>query len=65
MLRLSGVSAEKALMIGDRDDDILGARKHGVACAVVRCGYALEGEFERAKPQFIFDNLQELEEFLL
>lgn len=64
-LSLFGADKEKCLMIGDREDDILGARAHGVKTAALTLGYAVEGEFERAKPDYLFDTLEELERFLL
>ena len=65
IMRLFGAKKEECLMIGDRADDILGARANGVETAAVRIGYAVEGELEGANPKYIFNDLKELEEFLL
>lgn len=64
-LRRLNAPREKCLMIGDRADDVLGARKNGVETAALRCGYAEEGELEKANPLFIFNGLEELENYLL
>ena len=64
-LRRFQAQKNECLMIGDRDHDILGAREHGVDCAAVRCGYANEGELERAGAKYIFDDLASLQEFLV
>ncbi len=64
-MRLLGAKPCECLMIGDRQDDVLGARENGVDCAVVRCGYAEEGELENANPKYIYDDLVELEKRLL
>lgn len=60
-----GVQKEECLMIGDTLHDVEGARKAGVDCAAVRCGYSKDGELELAEPKFIFDDLFALREFLL
>lgn len=65
ILRLFGAEKKECLMIGDRSDDILGARAHGVDAAAVRIGYAEKGELEEASPKYIFDDLVELEKFLV
>ena len=47
----------KVIMVGDRENDIIGAKKCGIAACGVRCGYAEEGELEKAGADFIFDDL--------
>ncbi len=55
----------QVVMIGDRKQDILGAKMCGIASIGVRCGYAEEDELENAGADFIFENLEELKTFLL
>ena len=55
----------KVLMVGDRENDILGAKKCKIASAGVRCGYAEAGELEKAGADFIFENLTDLTAFIL
>lgn len=64
LMKLAGKQSGECLMIGDREDDVLGAREHGVETAALTLGYAGEGEFDRVKPAFVFDTLEEIEEFL-
>ncbi len=56
----SGCPREKIIMVGDRENDILGAKKCGIASCGVRYGYALEGELEAAGADYIADNTDEL-----
>ena len=65
ILKKFGAKKEECLMIGDRADDVLGARAHGIETAAVRCGYANDGELEEANAKYIFNDLKELEEFLI
>lgn len=64
VIELSGITdLSKAVIIGDRKQDIIGAKKCGIASIGVRCGYAEENELEDAGADFIFDNLEETLEF--
>lgn len=56
----SGCPREKIIMVGDRENDILGAKKCGIASCGVRYGYALEGELEAAGAVYIANNTDEL-----
>ncbi len=56
-LSLTDVSA---VMIGDRREDILGAKHHGISSVGVRWGYSEEGELEDASPDAIVDEVGEL-----
>ena len=64
-IRLLGAKKEECLMIGDRADDVLGARENGVDCAAVLSGYAEAEEIENAAPKYQFNDLFELKKFLL
>lgn len=55
----------RVVMVGDRKQDIIGAKKCGIASIGVRCGYAEENELENAGADFIFENLHSLKDFLL
>ncbi len=55
----------RAIMIGDRKDDISGAKKNSIASIGIRCGYAENNELEEAGADYIFDNLTEIKNFLL
>ncbi len=66
VLHVSGVEdLSKVVMVGDRKQDIHGAKKCGIASIGVRCGYAEENELEQAGADYIFENLAELQKFLL
>jgi phosphoglycolate phosphatase len=47
-LRRLSVGAERAVMVGDRQHDVVGAARHGMSCVGVSWGYALPGELEAA-----------------
>jgi len=55
----------KVVMIGDRNHDILGAKKCKISSIGLRCGYAEDNELENAGADFIFENLEEATDFLL
>lgn len=57
--------AEAPLMIGDRADDVLGARALGLPCLGVDfCGYARPGELEEAGALAVVQSPARLETFL-
>ncbi len=60
-------NAEKSacLMVGDRHHDIEGARENGIDCAMLKVGYAEEGEFEKYPPDYVFEGFFDFTEFLL
>ncbi|MBQ4417629.1 MAG: HAD family hydrolase [Butyrivibrio sp.] len=49
-----------ALMIGDREDDVLGARENGLDCAAVLYGYGSMEELMAVSPKFLMDTVQDL-----
>lgn len=59
-----GAEKEDCLMVGDRRQDALGAKEVGVDCALLKLGYAEEGEIEEAKPSFVFNDFADLTAFL-
>lgn len=60
-----GVDAADAVMVGDRAQDIGGARAHGMCSVGVRWGYAEPGELEAAGADVIVKTPVELVELLL
>ncbi|MEE1047193.1 MAG: HAD-IA family hydrolase [Clostridia bacterium] len=62
---LGNPSPDEVVMVGDRDNDVSGAKECGVRCIGVRVGYASEGELEEAGADYIIDTIDELKEFLI
>lgn len=60
-----GADKESCLMVGDRHHDIEGARENGVDCAMLKVGYAEEGEFEKFPPDYVFEGFSDFTKFLL
>ena len=56
---------DRALMIGDRKYDVLGASAVGVPCLGVRYGYGEPGELEEAGAIAVVDSIKELEAYLI
>ena len=52
-------------MVGDRKDDVLGAKKAGIQCIGVGFGFAKEGEFEEAGADYVVNSAEELTDFIL
>ena len=59
-----GAGKEDCLMVGDRRQDAEGAKEVGVDCALLKLGYAEEGEIEECKPAFVFNDFADLSAFL-
>lgn len=60
-----GPLAGKAIMIGDRSDDILGAKAHSIASIGVLYGYGTRHELEDAGADYIVDRVPQLRQLLL
>lgn len=58
-------SHTRAVMIGDREHDILGARANGIATIGVNYGYALPGELVAARPDHLATSVEDLRTHLL
>ena len=43
-----GATKENTIMVGDREHDVIGARKNGIDCIGVSYGYAKDGEIEES-----------------
>ncbi|MBQ6293380.1 MAG: HAD-IA family hydrolase [Lachnospiraceae bacterium] len=50
----------RVLMVGDRDNDVFGAEKAGVACCGVLWGYGSRGELEGAGAKYIIEKPEDL-----
>ncbi|MCU1495405.1 MAG: haloacid dehalogenase [Acidimicrobiaceae bacterium] len=57
---LPGGSSELAVMVGDREHDVLGAAANGVDCLGVAWGYAAPGELAKAGALRVVASVEEL-----
>jgi phosphoglycolate phosphatase len=65
-LEMGGVTDLKsAVMVGDREHDILGAKKVGIASVGVLFGYGSRREFENAGADFTAETVEDLHKLLL
>lgn len=55
----------RCAMVGDRRDDLQGARDNEIPGLGVRWGYGLPGEMEGCDPAAIFERVEDLKRFLL
>lgn len=58
-------SPREAIMVGDKDLDVYGARSHGMKCVAVSYGYGTLEELTRANPCYIAEDVEQLGEFFL
>ena len=56
---------ERALMVGDTEHDVTGARTAGLSCVAVTYGYGNDEATRTAEPLAIFDTVEELAAYLL
>lgn len=56
---------KQIIMVGDRRQDIIGAKKCGIASCGVRFGYAEPYELEKAGADFIVDTMEDLIQVLI
>ncbi len=56
---------EKVLMIGDRKQDVEGAKTCGISCAGVYYGFAEKGELEAAGADYIAEDVEALRKLIL
>lgn len=65
-LEKAGISdLDKAVMIGDREHDVIGARKAGIDCIGVLFGYGSRRELQDAGATILVGTVKELEAVLL
>lgn len=55
-----GASSENTIMVGDREHDVIGAKKNNIDCIGVSYGYAAKGELENSGALKIADSPCEL-----
>lgn len=55
-----GISSDSIVMVGDTDNDILGAKKNHLPSIAVRYGFGTDQEIAAAKPDYIVDTPQEI-----
>ena len=58
------LNPKECLMVGDREYDILGARRHGIETIAVEYGYGSEAEISAAKPKARIQHFKQLLECL-
>ncbi|RTL62618.1 MAG: HAD family hydrolase [Pseudonocardiaceae bacterium] len=58
--RLGSGAAERAVMVGDRRNDVAGSAAHGIACLGAGWGYADPGELEEAGAVKVFGSVDDL-----
>lgn len=56
---------ENALMIGDRMHDIIGAKKTGIKCLCVLCGYGDREEFNQYGADYIVETIPDIVSYIL
>jgi phosphoglycolate phosphatase len=64
-LQSFGLDPLQSLMIGDRDQDIIGARQNGMHCIAVTYGFGSRDELVSALPVHVADHSGEIVSFLL
>jgi phosphoglycolate phosphatase len=62
-LRNENADPSKSLMIGDRKEDILGAKSNGVFSAGVTYGFGKPNEILNAEPDIVFNQVSEMRSF--
>lgn len=65
VLEKHNLPKESVLMIGDRSFDVLGAKEQGIASAGVLWGYGSKEELETAGADYVFERVEDIENFLL
>ena len=65
VMEREGIQAESAVMVGDREHDIIGARENGIACVGVLFGYGSREELEAAGAEQIVKDAVELTRVLI
>ena len=59
------LNAESSLMVGDRDQDILGARANGLSSMAVTYGFGHQDELTAATPDHSADHFSDVSRILL
>ena len=61
---MMNISKNRTIMIGDREHDIIGARKNGIASIAVAYGYGSMEELQSASPDHVAASVEELAQLL-
>lgn len=64
ILEQQHLKAEGCIMVGDREYDILGARRNGIKSIAVTYGYGSANELQRAQPEYKIENFDDLLDYL-
>lgn len=64
-LRTYGVDPKTAIMVGDREHDVLGAAENGIPAIGITWGYGSRQELESAGAAVVFDRPEELADYIL
>ena len=64
-LSFLNISSSNAIMVGDRKYDIIGAKENSIKTIGVTWGYGTQRELEKAKPDYIIKNPNELTKTIL
>lgn len=65
LANLPDISLTNAIMVGDREHDVIGAHAVNMRCAAVLFGYGNRAEFEKAGADYIIKSVAELHRRLL
>lgn len=63
-LREFGIDRERAVMVGDREHDVIGAAAFGIPTVGVTWGYGSREELEQSGARFVIDEPEALAEYL-
>ena len=61
---IDGIDRDMMLMVGDRNNDIMGAHKNGLQCAGVLYGYGNRSEMEENQADYIVETVEDLGKLL-
>lgn len=64
ILQQEHLAAEACLMVGDREHDIFGARRHGIETIAVEYGYGTTEELDAAQPKARIQNFAQLLDYV-
>lgn len=65
ILALDYPCKKEIIMVGDRENDVEGAKALGITSLGVRTGYAADGELESAGADYIVDTVDDMHRFLM
>ena len=63
LLQQELIAPEQTYMIGDREHDLIGARKNGITALAVLYGYGSYAELSRHNPHKMFNSPAEIKDF--